>query len=227
MRKHEKRLLPTLLAGLFLLAASAEADILKHGIGYSNHNFAKVILTYSWSGHYPGQGEVCLLPQEITIPAGGSVHLNPPAGFTPTDFVVISSILRGKEQGGYTVYDPPSTTEMTRIDRPCPVEGEEVWGYLYFGETDFGPVFANAPLAMDGLTGSRPNVVLAQTGASGPVVNTTGGHCFVASTDPVLADSTTTNVQDRHRPTPSGRICDSLTLGPSDLSAPPADQAER
>ena len=221
MRTHQRHLLPAALAFLFLLAASARGDILKDGIGYNNYNFSKVILTYSWSGHYPGQGEVCLLPQEVTVPAGGSVHLDPPPGFIPTDFVVISRILRGKELGGYTIYDPPSTTEMTRIEGPCPAEDEQVWGYLFFGETDFGPVFANAPMAMDGFTGSRPNVVAAEIGAGGPVVNTSGGHCFVATVDAVLADSTTTKVQEKYRPKLNGRICDALIFGPSDLSAAP------
>lgn len=219
MRKRQERVLPAVLASLFLLAASAQADILKDGIGYNNYNYAKVIVTYSWSGYYPGEGEVCLLPQEVTVPPGGSVHLDPPPGFTPTDFVVIKRILRGKDIGGYTIYDPPTTTEVTRVEGPCPEEGEQVWGYLYFGETDFGPVFSSAPMAMDGMTGSRPNVVAAQTGASGPVVNTSGGHCFVASADVVLADSTTTAVQEKYRPKTNGKICDALIFGPSDLSA--------
>ncbi len=225
MRKPLQRLLLAAVAGLFVLVTAAHADILKDGIGYNNYNFAKVIVTYSWSGHYPGEGEICLLPEEVTVPAGGSVHLDPPRGFTPTDFVVISRILRGKEQGGFTVYDPPTTTKMTRIDGPCPVDGEQVWGFLYFGETDFGPAFANVPMAMDGYSGGRPGVVAAQTDAGRPIVNTTGGHCFVASADPVLADSTTTNVLERYRPKLNGRICDSLIFGPSDLSPAPESPA--
>lgn len=50
---------PSLFCALLVLAASAAmAASLQGGIGYSNHNFAKIIVTYSWSGHYPGDPEV-------------------------------------------------------------------------------------------------------------------------------------------------------------------------
>jgi hypothetical protein len=185
--------LALILAVSLALAPAASAEILKRGIGYSNMNFAKVILTYSWSGHYPGQGEVCLKPETIEIPAGGSVHLDPPAGFTPTDFVIISSILRGRDQGGHTVYDPPTFTRTLRVDVPCPAEGEKVWGFNYFGAKDLGPVFANRPLAMAGLDeDGLPKVVASRLDADGhPKINLEAeGHCMVASETPVLHGAT-------------------------------------
>jgi hypothetical protein len=47
-----------LLAGLVLAAPAAEAKILKTGFDYNNLNFAPVTVTYSWSGHFAGGGEV-------------------------------------------------------------------------------------------------------------------------------------------------------------------------
>ncbi|HEV8577443.1 MAG TPA: hypothetical protein VGX68_00055 [Thermoanaerobaculia bacterium] len=50
---------PILFCVLFALAASsATAASLQGGIGYHNFNFAKIIVTYSWSGHYPGKPDV-------------------------------------------------------------------------------------------------------------------------------------------------------------------------
>ena len=43
---------------LALAASAAKADILKTGFDYNNLNFAPVTVTYSWSGHYAGEGEV-------------------------------------------------------------------------------------------------------------------------------------------------------------------------
>jgi hypothetical protein len=50
---------PTLLVVCLVLAAfPAGAKILKGGFGYNNLNFAPVTVTYSWSGHFAGGGEV-------------------------------------------------------------------------------------------------------------------------------------------------------------------------
>lgn len=50
---------PLLFCALFALAASpVVAAQLQEGIGYVNTNGAKLTVTYSWSGHYPGKPEV-------------------------------------------------------------------------------------------------------------------------------------------------------------------------
>ena len=85
----------------------------------------------------------------MTVPAGGSKHINPPAGFTPTDLVILSQVLRGKDSGGFTVYDPPTQATSVLIRLPCPAENARVWGFQYFGPTDYGPVFASVPMAMN------------------------------------------------------------------------------
>jgi len=217
------------------LSVAANADILKDGIGYSNLNFAKVIVTYSWSGHYPGQGEVCLKPETITIPPDGSVHINPPGGgFVPTDFVVISRILRGVDQGGYTIYDPPSVTQAVRIDLPCAEAGQKVWGFSYFGARDFGPIFANTPLAMSGLDAEGlPMVKAAELDAAGaPVVNTTAeGHCFVATPVATVTDTKARTVLPEFAVKAGGRICEQLLLKAADRPVPvdrePAKQPQQ
>jgi hypothetical protein len=188
------RRLPVVLLALALVAAlgaapAFAAKILKDGMRYWNPNGAKIILTYAWSGHYAGQGEVCLKPETVTVPTDTGVHLVPPPGFVATDFVVLSQILRGQDTGGFTIYDPPSLTHQARIDLPCPAPGEKVWGFAYFGERDLGPIFANHPMAMDGLDASGlPKVVASQLDENGdPRLNLDDeGHCMVASSAAVL-----------------------------------------
>jgi len=46
------------LVCLVLAASAAGASSLKSGFGYNNLNFAPVTVTYSWSGHFAGGGEV-------------------------------------------------------------------------------------------------------------------------------------------------------------------------
>lgn len=150
----------------------------------------------------------------MTIPAGGSVHLDPPPGFIPTDFVVISTILRGRDGGGFTIYDPPSTSVSTSIQIPCAVEGTQVWGFQYFGATDYGPVFANTPMALDGFDGAGfPQVVVAQRDGTGkPVLNTSEGHCFMSTGTTVLEDPATRKVFAEFEPRTTGSICGVLTF---------------
>jgi hypothetical protein len=205
---------PSLFCALLILAAStATAGSLQGGIGYSNMNFAKIIVTYSWSGHFPGGHDVCLLPQEVTIPAGGSTHLDPPPGFIATDFVVIKTVLRGRSTGGFTIDDPPSTTPSATIQIPCAAEGSQVWGYQYFGAKDYGPVFANTPMAMDGFDGEFPRLTVARTEAGGsPVLNTSQGHCYLPSDRAVLEDPATRKVFAEFEPRTTGRICAEMTF---------------
>jgi hypothetical protein len=122
--------------------------------------------------------------------------------------------LRGRDGGGFTVYDPPSSTTATQIQIPCAAEGAQVWGFQYFGATDYGPVFANTPMAMDGFDGSGfPNVVAAQRDDSGrPVLNTSTGHCFVATGQIVLEDPATRKVFAEFEPRMTGGICAELTF---------------
>lgn len=50
---------PILFCALLALAASPVAAAqLQDGIGYVNTNGAKLTVTYSWSGHYPGKPDV-------------------------------------------------------------------------------------------------------------------------------------------------------------------------
>jgi hypothetical protein len=148
----------------------------------------------------------------VTVPAGGSVHINPPAGFTPTDLVIISQVLRGKDSGGFTVYDPPTATTSTLIRIPCAANNARVWGFQFFGATDYGPVFASAPMAMSGFDGAGfPRIETAKTDANGnPVVNTTGGHCFQGTGTIVLADPATRTVRPEFAPQTTGSFCTEL-----------------
>lgn len=150
----------------------------------------------------------------MTVPAGGSVHLDPPQGFIPTDLVIIKTVLRGQTRGGFTVYDPPSVVQTTKIQIPCAAEGAQVWGFQYFGATDYGPVFANTPMAMSGFDSSGfPDVVAAQTDDSGqPILNTSGGHCFVPTSQRVLEDPATRKVFAQYQPKTTGSICAELTF---------------
>lgn len=223
MKAQKTRLATTgvlvLLLGLFLVPA-AHGRILKQGITYCNYNFSPVTLTYSWSGNYPGQGEVCLLPATVTIPPGQCVKLTPPAGFNPTDFVILSSVENGQDSGGGTIYDPPTRTTVARIQVPCAASGSQVWFFQYFGEKDFGPIFTNAPAAMDGLQADgSPNVAAAERNAKGgPVLNTSQGHCFVATTDPVI-DVATGKVRSEYTAKTDGKICSELIFGDSAATA--------
>jgi hypothetical protein len=158
----------------------------------------------------------------VTVPAGGSVHINPPPGFTPTDLVILSQVLRGKDSGGFTIYDPPTMTTSTRIRIPCAVDGTQVWGFQYFGATDYGPVFANTPMAMNGFDDAGyPRVVAAERDANDvPVLNTSGGHCFVPTGTVVLADAATRTVWPEFVPQTTGSICAELTFTSTATSTP-------
>lgn len=150
----------------------------------------------------------------MTVPAGGSVVVKPPAGFTATDFVILKAVVGGVNLGGITVFDPPATASVTTIDVPCPASGTQVWAYQYFGATDYGPVFANAPMSMDGFDADGfPRVETAKTDANGdPVLNTSGGHCFEATGTTVLADPATRTVLPQFAPKTSGGVCLELTF---------------
>jgi hypothetical protein len=150
----------------------------------------------------------------VTVPAGGSAVVNPPFGFTTTDFAILSQVVGGVNQGGFTVFDPPSTASVTTIKVPCPARGTQVWGFQYFGATDYGPVFANAPMSMDGIDADGfPRVELAKTDANGkPVVNTSGGHCFEPTGTTVLADPATRTVRPEFAPKTTGGACLELTF---------------
>jgi hypothetical protein len=150
----------------------------------------------------------------VTVPAGGSVHVNPPPGFVPTDFVILKTVIAGFNVGGTTVFDPPTAASVTTIKVPCPASGTQVWSYQYFGATDYGPVFANVPMSMDGFDADGfPRVETAKTDANGnPVLNTSGGHCFEATGTIVLADPATRTVRSEFAPKTSGRVCLELTF---------------
>jgi hypothetical protein len=164
----------------------------------------------------------------VTVPAGGSVHINPPAGFIPTDLVILKTVLRGQTRGGFTVYDPPSVIQTTSIQIPCAVDGAQVWGFQYFGATDYGPVFANTPMAMDGFDSSGyPRVVAAQTDDSGqPVLNTSQGHCFVPTGEVILEDPATRKVLPQFEAETTGSICAELSFTSTSNATPvPVEQS--
>jgi hypothetical protein len=149
----------------------------------------------------------------VTIPAGGSVIIRPPAGFTPTDLVIFTAT------GGFTIFDPPTATTSMTIQLPCAADGTQVWGYQFFGATDYGPVFANAPLTMNGFDDNGfPRIETAKTDANGkPVLNTSGGHCFEGTGTTVLADPATRTVLPEFAPKTNGSVCLEMTF--SDVTA--------
>jgi hypothetical protein len=163
----------------------------------------------------------------VTVPAGGSVPVTPPFGFITTDFAALSEVVGGVDLGGATIFDPPSTTDsVTTIKVPCPARGTQVWTFQYFGATNYGPVFANAPMSMDGFDADGfPRVELAKTDANGnPVLNTSGGHCFPPTGTTVLADPATRTVRPEFAPKTSGGVCLELTFTSTvDIKASPAN----
>lgn len=150
----------------------------------------------------------------MIVPAGGSVVLNPPAGFIPTDFVILKTVVGGINLGGFTVFDPPTATTSMSVQVPCGADGTQVWGFQYFGATDYGPVFANAPLTLNGFDADGfPRVETAKTDANGdPVINTSGGHCFEGTGTTVLADPATRTVRPEYQPKTTGGVCLELTF---------------
>jgi hypothetical protein len=165
----------------------------------------------------------------VTVPAGGSVVVTPPAGFIATDFVILSTVVGGVNLGGTTVFDPPSTASVTTIQVPCPASGTQVWSFQYFGATSYGPVFANAPMSMDGIDADGfPRVELAKTDANGnPVVNTSGGHCFEPTGTTVLADPATRTVRPEFAPKTSGGVCLELTFTSTVSTTASPDSAQK
>jgi hypothetical protein len=161
----------------------------------------------------------------VTVPAGGSVLVTPPPGFTPTDFVIIRTVVGGVNVGGFTVFDPPTATVSKTIQVPCPASGTQVWGFQFFGATDYGPIFANAPMTLNGFDSNGfPNVELARTDANGnPVVNTSGGHCFPGTGTTVLADPATRTVRPEFEIKSNNHVCLELTF--TDVTATSADEA--
>lgn len=140
-------------------------------------------------------------------------------------------VVAGFNVGGFTVFDPPTTAKVTTIQVPCPERGTQVWGFQFFGATDYGPVFANAPLTMNGFDDSGiPRVETARTDADGnPVVNTSGGHCFEGTGTTVLADPATRTVLPEFKPRTSGEVCLKLTFTSTDdaTASPDSDGARK
>ena len=161
----------------------------------------------------------------MTIPGGGSKHIDPPAGFTPTDFVILKTVIGGFNVGGTTVFDPPTATRFMTIKSPCPADGTQVWSYQFFGATDYGPVFANAPLTMNGFDADGfPRVETAKTDANGnPVINTAGGHCFEGTGTTVLANPATRTVRPEFAPKTTGSVCLELTFSSQAIATSPVE----
>jgi hypothetical protein len=166
----------------------------------------------------------------VTVPAGGSVRINPPAGFVPTDFVILRTVVGGINLGGFTVFDPPTATTSKTIQVPCAASGTQVWGFQFFGATDYGPVFANAPMTLNGFDSDGfPRVETARTDANGnPVINTSGGHCFEGTGTTVLANPATRTVRPEFEPKTNGGVCLELTfVEVTTVSAAEADGAKK
>lgn len=59
MRTNRLTVIPVLFLVFLVLAASAaEARLLRNGVRLRNPNARPATVTYSWSGHFQGQGDV-------------------------------------------------------------------------------------------------------------------------------------------------------------------------
>lgn len=117
----------------------------------------------------------------MEVPPGGSRQITPPAGFTVTDLVVISNVLRGKDQGGFTINDPPGEAQLSEIPVLCAEDDTPLYSFAFVGANmDFGPVTATVPIAQDGFedTGIPRLFAAAVDPATGLMVLNDGpGHC--------------------------------------------------
>jgi hypothetical protein len=210
-----------LFALLFLATHVALAAGLKDGFEYKNSLGVDLNVTYSWSGKFAGEDEVCLLPQTILVTAQSSKFLEPPASFEVTDLVIISQGVGKSSFGGITFIDPPSTSPLTRIRIPCPADGTQVWGFQYVGAVNYGPVFANVPLEINGLDASgTPQIFTAATDANGAPILNTSGDCFQPTSQPVVQDTATHTVFPQFQPETTGSFCAELLIGPADSTSP-------
>lgn len=209
----------------------ANAAGLQGGTGYCNMNFAPVTLTYSWSGHFPGGNEICVQPITIVVPAGACVHLTPPAGFTVSDFIVISAVLRGVDGGGYTICDPPGKSLIEYIDIPCSAPGQKVHGFAFVGgDGDFGPFFANVPMTLGGFDeDGTPIVVRAKVDpvTQQTVLDDSAEHCLATENEgPVVTEG---KVANEFAAQTINRVCARITIGPPPVGhrEPPKRQLRR
>lgn len=219
------------LALALVAAAPSSAAILQQGTGYCNQNFNTVTLTYSWSGHFGDGNEVCVLPKTINVAPGQCVFLTPPAGFTVSDFIVISRVLRGQELGGYTICDPPGKTLIRYFDIPCGASGEPVHAFAFIGgDGDLGPFFANVPLTLGGFEeDGSPIVVRAKVDpvTQQPVTDASAEHCLApADADPVVVENEVVSTFEAQT---LRQTCGRVTIGPPPVGfrEPPERQHRR
>jgi len=203
----------------FLFLATHAAIAARLNAFVREHIGTPLTMEYFWSGILEGEGEMCSQPKKIQISAVSSTLFVPPKGLTPTDFVYIDTIA-GIKVGGGAFIDPPSSSTPLRIQIPCPAEGTELWMFQYVGSRDYGPVFANVPLAFNGLDASgNPQIFTAVTDTSGAPVLNTSGDCFQPTSQPVLQDVATHTVFPQFRPVTTGSICSEWVFGP-DTNSP-------
>jgi hypothetical protein len=163
---------------------NASASKLQDGMfSYHNLNDAPVTVRFTWSGIPVGKDhEICLRPAEMTVDAGdrGDARLATIV-FKPTDFVIVSTVLRGVESGGVTINDPPGPP-ISEIPLPFGPEPTRLYTFVLTGDQQFGPVTATVPIAQDGLEPNGiPRLFAARLDPEThlPLLNEGPGHCLI------------------------------------------------
>jgi hypothetical protein len=110
------------------------------------------------------------------------VRVFPPAGFTPTDFEVISVVntTSGAELGGYSIIDPPGVSPQQLDIRTA--TRRRLYTFALIGERSFGPFVSVVPIAFSGFDANGiPRLFAAKmdrkTGLPQTIVGP--GRCFV------------------------------------------------
>lgn len=201
------RLVLLLTLILALPATPSDGKNLQNGFQYTNPrtNLTSGKLSVSFSGNFPGEGPICLIPAaEVRIWPGQSRRFVPPAGFTVSDVITFWTrrVPDRNEDGSFKlgangkVVFTDGETRISNIDDPPGAKAprfelresahERIYNYLYLGpDLQIGPVQTTLPIVTDGtMTDGVPNLFVAQqdpkTGL--PIINAGAGHCFVPST---------------------------------------------
>jgi hypothetical protein len=143
------------------------------------------------------------VPQTLQVAAGTTGVATPPAGFTPTDFVILrretrrvktdsngrpvndengNAIIEPVVSGGYSVDDPPGGS-LPEVEILQGLPSTRLYRYIRIGkDQQFGPVTATVPIVLNGFEPNGvPRLFAAKVDphTGEPVLNSGAGHCFI------------------------------------------------
>jgi hypothetical protein len=117
------------------------------------------------------------------VPAGSStLTWLPPAGFVATDYYLEIRTPAGDLKMSWNQVEPPGGN-FVEAPLLCPTTGGPVHSFMIVGATNYGPVRATVPVALNGYESNGvPRLFAAPVNGSGdPVVNIGPGHCLLAT----------------------------------------------